>query len=229
MTQSLPPIQPRKQKNRSMIAIILAVLLHVLIAVIVYFSIFYNKPSSTEKSLQHTDERPLSISIIKEPQQASSDPTVTPIDAQNKVANKTATSTHKQKSITQSTTPQSNGSAIVEPSTNLAANNETVVLTESAGNNQQNSPVYTLKQTKEYQQLDTEIDKDNEQLSKLIGEVKRRNQSQIQQHQIEASSTKSTVETPLVQHDYPITPISPLAQSSTNKAPALTESLEADK
>ncbi len=84
-------------------------------------------------------------------------------------------------------------------------------------NTSSNQAEYKLKQTKETLQLDEEIDKDSEQLSKLIGEVKKRNQTQIQQHQLPKANQRPVDNAPTVQYDYPITPISPLPTSKNNE------------
>ena len=63
---------------------------------------------------------------------------------------------------------------------------------------------------------DADIDKDADQLSKLIGEVKKYNQSQIQQYQSDKPYNKSVTAAPSVQYDYRITPITSL--------PAVTDS-----
>lgn len=68
-------------------------------------------------------------------------------------------------------------------------------------------PEYKLKQTQKYKQLDAEIDKDSEQLSKLINEIKQRNQSQIEEHHLPKTTLKPVNNTATVPHDYPITPI----------------------
>ncbi len=68
-------------------------------------------------------------------------------------------------------------------------------------------PEYKLKQTQEYQQLDSDIDRDSEQLSKLINEIKQRNQGQIEEHHLPKTTLKPVNNTATVPHDYPITPI----------------------
>ena len=68
-------------------------------------------------------------------------------------------------------------------------------------------PEYKLKQTQEYKQLDADIDRDSEQLSKLINEIKQRNQSQIEEHHLPKTTLKPVNNIATVPHDYPITPI----------------------
>lgn len=62
-----------------------------------------------------------------------------------------------------------------------------------------------------YEALDADIDKDNEQLSKLITEVKKRNQSQIQQHQLPNDNINNQ---PTVEYGYRITPLTAEKESS---------------
>jgi len=76
---------------------------------------------------------------------------------------------------------------------------------------------------------DADIDKDADQLSKLIGEVKKYNQSQIQQYQTDTPSNKSATATPSVKYDYPITPITSPPSSSANKNQTIPESSESDR
>ncbi|WP_435980562.1 hypothetical protein [Psychrobacter sp. DM4] len=77
------------------------------------------------------------------------------------------------------------------------------------------SQIFIKKQTQDTQQLDADIEKDNEQLSKLIDEVKKRNQAQIKQHQLPKTTQKPVDSAPDVQHDYVITPITPLLDDDT--------------
>lgn len=89
---------------------------------------------------------------------------------------------------------------------------------ESTANKPPAQAEYKLKQTQEYQQLDKDIDQDNKQLSKLIDEVKKRNQSQIQQHHLPKAGETPSDNTPRVQHDYPITPITSLSPKDAQAA-----------
>lgn len=82
--------------------------------------------------------------------------------------------------------------------------------TGSAIDNQETDANYKLQPSQAYQQLDADIDKESEQLSKLIDEVKQRNQSQIQQHQTPTSETGNLIHTPSLKRDYPIIPINSL-------------------
>lgn len=235
MTQPLPPNQAKRQKNKSMMAIVLAVLLHVLIAIILYVAIFNDTPSSTLGSSPFNEQRPISaIATTAEDQPTSSNTLIEP-DASKDIAissaetpnnkkvpdnsdslvTKNAAIDKKQKSTNDSITQQNNDSYTPNQSANLSTDNKDAALEESTLDNQQNLPEYRLKQTKQYQQLDAEIDKDAEQLSKLIDEVKKRNQQQIKQQQVDAPKAKNTAVAPptnSVVHDYPITPITPLSE-----------------
>lgn len=78
---------------------------------------------------------------------------------------------------------------------------------------------YNLQQSQEYQELEEEVDDDNEQLAKLINQVKARNQSQIQQHQQQQDTANigslNSAEPQLV-IDYPVTAI----QSPSDNQPS---------
>ena len=248
MTQLLPPSNRlKKSKDRSSIAIILAVSIHVLVAVVIYFTVFNDKKSSADESLLNNNGL-ISTSVIEEngptPSDSKKDMAAQSIDLQknetntaginmtanteNNLANKNALSTQEPTSIVQNAAQQ-DGSASVEQASRLNANNNLKPNTDLVLDTQQEQPEYTLKKTKEYQQLDADIDKDTERLSKLIGEVKNYNQSQIQQYKADTHSNKSATATPSVQYDYPITPITPLPSSSANKNQMVPESLESDR
>ncbi len=252
MTQSLPPSNRLKRpKDRSSLAIMLAVFIHILVAVIIYFTVFNDKKSSADESLLNNNGL-ISTSVIEEngptPSDSKKDMAAQSIDLQknetntaginmtantennlaNNLANKNALSTQEPTSIVQNAAQQ-DGSASVEQASRLNANNNLKPNTDLVLDTQQEQPEYTLKKTKEYQQLDADIDKDTERLSKLIGEVKNYNQSQIQQYKADTHSNKSATATPSVQYDYPITPITPLPSSSANKNQMVPESLESDR
>lgn len=248
MTQLLPPSnQLKRPKDQSSLAIILALFIHILVAIIIYFTVFNDKKPSTEESVVNNNDL-ISTSAIE-------DYGLTPFDSkkdmatqssnlqtnakntvdinmtantENNLANKNALSTQEQKSIVQNAAQQ-DGSASVEQASRLNANNNLKPNTELVLDTQREQPEYTLKQTKEYQQLDADIDKDTEQLSKLIGEVKNYNQSQIQQSQTDTPSNKNAMVTPSVKYDYPITPITPLPSSSANKTQIMNETSESDR
>lgn len=228
MTQSLPPSNRLKRpKDRSSLAIMLAVFIHILVAVIIYFTVLNDKKSSTEESPLNNNGL-ISASVIEENGPTLSDSkkdmaaqssdlqkngTNTAdinmtANTENNLANKNTLSTQEPTSIVQNAVQQ-DGSVSVEQASRLNANNNLKPNTDLVLDTQQEQPEYTLKQTKEYQQLDADIDKDTERLSKLIGEVKNYNQSQIQQSQTDTPSNKSATVTPSVKYDYPITPITP--------------------
>ena len=228
MTQLLPPSNRlKKSKDRSSLAIMLAVFIHILVAVIIYFTVLNDKKSSTEESPLNNNGL-ISASVIEENGPTLSDSkkdmaaqssdlqkngTNTAdinmtANTENNLANKNTLSTQEPTSIVQNAVQQ-DGSVSVEQASRLNANNNLKPNTDLVLDTQQEQPEYTLKQTKEYQQLDADIDKDTERLSKLIGEVKNYNQSQIQQSQTDTPSNKSATVTPSVKYDYPITPITP--------------------
>lgn len=238
MDQPLPPNPPIKKptrtNNQSIIAIILAILLHVLIVAIIYFSIFHNEESPRSEQLSRSDEQPLPAVIITETKPKSpSDITVLTNKAE--VSTNDSTPTNQLKTVSQ--TPiinqksPSKNTAALDSSTAEPSNNDKAIHTGLSINDDSSLPEYRLKKTKEYEQLDEDIDKDSEQLSKLIDEVKKRNQQQIEQQQTTLSDTQSTPkpvektapnssvqkpkpqkeEVPLsTNNDYPITPIKSL-------------------
>ena len=248
MTQLLPPSNRlKKSKDRSSIAIILAVSIHVLVAVVIYFTVFNDKKSSTEEPLLNNNGL-ISASVIEEneltPLDSEKDMATQSSDLQKEgtntadinmtanteknLADKNVVTTQKTKSIVQNE-GQKDSSASIEQASRLNANNNLKPNTDLVLDTQQEPPEYTLKQTKEYQQLDADIDKDADQLSKLIGEVKKYNQSQIQQYQTDTPSNKSATATPSVKYDYPITPITSPPSSSANKNQTIPESSESDR
>lgn len=218
---SLPPISAKKQKNRSMIAIVMAIMLHILIAVIVYFSVFDKKISSTLGSVSDTNRHPILKATEVKPQ-------ILPALIENKksqapqssepISNYDTTNSYKvatdtQRKLINTTVEITTKEAIPVNNTQSQAQEKKSVVSPtdessigSIPDNQNNRAEYTLKQTKEYEALDAEIDKDNEQLSKLIIEVKKHNQSQIQQHQLPSGNINNQ---PTVEYGYPITPITP--------------------
>ena len=235
MTQPLPPSNRLKKPNdRSSIDIMLAVLIHVLVAVVIYFTVFDDKKSSTEESVVNNNDL-ISTSAIEDdgltPFDSKKDMATPSNDLQtnktstadidmasnteNNVANKNTVIAQEPMSLVQNTAQQGSSSSI-EQASKLNANNNLKPNADLVLDTQREQPEYTLKQTKEYQQLDADIDKDTEQLSKLIGEVKSYNQSQIQQYQSDKPYNKSVTAAPSVQYDYRITPITSL--------PAVTDS-----
>lgn len=231
-----PPIKkPTRTNKQSIIAITLAVLLHILVVAIIYFSVFQDKVPSTSEQLSTNTEQPLPTVIITENKPESSTDKAK-LTTKKDTAPDSNTPPASLKTVNQ--TPNINKKS---PSKNTASQDNTTVKpanvdektanTDLATNNQPSTPEYTLKKTKEYEQLDEDIDKDSEQLSRLIDEVKKRNQQQIEQQQTTLSDTQSTPkpvektapnssvqkpkpqkeEVPLsTNNDYPITPIKSL-------------------
>lgn len=216
MTQSLPPPSAKLSKDKTTIAIILAVLVHILLASIVYFTVFNKENTSSPDDSQISNNQLPSKDIAEDQLIVAedlplSDTTATvamPSDQVDdntdnvKAANVGRNSAVKVKNDTFAIRDESN----IEPPMN---DNRIVSNSESTPSN---SSEYELKKTQEYQQLDDDIDKNNEQLSKLIGEIKKYNQNNIQQHQGNEAPKQpapSLTPAPSVQYDYPITPIDP--------------------
>lgn len=230
MAQSLPPKppinKPVRPKDKSVMAIILAVLLHVLVAVIVYFTVFHDKKTSTSEPLSLNNESSPPAAIITEDQQLSpsnitvSEPKVNPSSANNTKSDSSKTvnknpAVNQDKAVTvQSKTVKDNDDDITEAIATAPSNNDKAAATDLARTDQLAASEYKLKQTRETQQLDADIDKESEQLSKLINEVKNRNQQQINQHSsnIPSAQPKSATDPnhSTIKQDYPIMPIPPL-------------------
>ena len=262
MTQHLPSsTPPAKPKDRSVLAIVLAVLLHILIAIIIYFTVFddHNSKSTDSTSALEQSESPSVVETIEKPPSSASDETVTADNKEEEATTqsgaiskqvssdhtKTAAATNntvatkntaaietaaiKKPSSTQNNASKTNDNLRAEP----ALSNENQTRLKSAIDNQDSTPEYTLKKTKEYDALDTEIDKDSEQMAKLIDEVKKRNQQQIEQQRTntlgsqpipnpvpkpstvpseQRSQTKTDATSSPSNGDYPITPIKPLGE-----------------
>lgn len=199
----------KRIKDSSMMATVLAISLSLLIAAIAYFAIFTDKPAVIPKDSKPINERPISTSTVKDNQLIPPDDSVVAKDSPD--------------ISDQSDKPQKPQTVEENSSVKQVADlkvNKTTTRTETIEKSQQNPPEYTVKQTEKYQQLDANIDEDNEQLAGLIDEVKKRNQSQIQQHQLPKADTSINNTTPAPQADsnYPITPITP-SLTDNNKTP----------
>ena len=237
MTQRSPsPTPPTKPKDRSMLAIVLAVMLHIVVAVIIYFAVFDDKsskpttltpalePSASPSVVKTVEKPPLSLTeeeatsqTVPESNQVSSNNAKTAAGANSNVATKKTVPIKSTPSLAEDNATRTNSNARTEPA--------------FTDDSQDRTPEYTLKKTKEYETLDTEIDKDSEQLAKLIDEVKKRNQQQIEQQRTntlgsqsipnsvpkpaavtseQRPQSKTDTTSPPSNGDYPITPIKPL-------------------
>lgn len=234
MTQHLPPpTPPIKPKDRTVLAIVLAILLHLLMAIIIYFTVFADKPSNPEAPTKPS----VDISTVSKAPKAEPTDNIASDDIENTTqpstmpapsnsSNKTAVI--NQQIVSNSTMDIQDQPPQIKDNNNAEASvltsNDNVPATKKPTPNDQNKQAeYTLKKTEEYQQLDDDIDADSEQLSKLITEVRQRNQAQIQQHQIDKQT--NTDNTPMVEYDYPITPIT----SAPIPATSSTEDKSTDK
>lgn len=233
MTQPVPPIQSSRPKYKSMMAIILAILLHVVIAIIIYVTVFDHKSRSpSETSLLTDTSTSASISQNGQPLNAITTSAINPTETSNISAdnannavsdNARSAQSRQAATLSQRSSPTENNDISDDKRATSDLKpmaNDTVASTDSASITEQTPAEYQLKTTKEYQELDKDIDKDNEQLSKLIGEIKNYNQSQIQQHQVHKAPyvPAPSPPAPSVQYDYPITPITP--QPTIDNVPA---------
>lgn len=238
---SIPPSKI-KSKERTFFAILLAVIVHLMIAVIVYFTVFYNKNPS-QSVLPHSIKQPVNqtmyLEMTEEVQTADSAIPTNPINSDETPAQTLATQTANPTDPSEATngkqaaTELATGGAAEALSTSSESDNnrpaalnpltpatiseaERALATTDTANP---TAEYKLKKTEEYKRREAEIDEDNEQLSKLINEVKRRNQTQIQQHQTPKPAPRNTEDTPVITPDYPITPIIP-STAVESEAPA---------
>lgn len=226
MASSIPPQLDKTTKDRTTVAIVLTVLLHVLFAAIIYFTVFAK--DSTVDPLSNAIEHSVTTPSLAIPTEAE-------ITGKQKATLQTAASAPAQESDSATANERANSNkgdaeqatdstTAQKPVTTLPnnSNKNTSVIDERAENQvsnpnstlkaseQNNSSDYQLQRTQEYDNLEAEIERDSEQLSKLIAEVKKYNQNQIQQHR----SPSMTAVTPSQQRpstasdDYPLAPTS---------------------
>lgn len=249
------PTPTSKPKDQPILTIVLALLLHVLLAIVVYFTVFDHKKTSESQALINKDQPITSKPMITEDTQitfdqivvdqttvddtevftakvsANTEPTASAAPVSN---NNTATQNRKPQEHKPSQKPTSSqkSSMVENSSASLSDDSDdlsvTTINNRAVNGEQQNMSEYQLQQTQETQQLNADIDKDSEQLSKLINEVKQRNQQQIDAQRAAMLSVQPTsiansvAETPLTERpsdltdDYPTTPITP---NHTNNKP----------
>ncbi|WP_250162891.1 hypothetical protein [Psychrobacter sp. WY6] len=221
MPKSLPPTKPVRPRDKSMLAIVLAVLLHIVVGIVIYFTVFDKERPITVPTVTADNKQSVSAAMVADEKLSAANPK----DLIDQIESSKSVNSHKKNSASVSTNNTSanesttskqkpevitNSRDTVAPTVTLSKNDNIITDVESTTNKTPAQAEYKLKQTQEYQQLDKDIDQDNEQLSKLIDEVKKRNQSQIQQHHLPKASETPSDNTPRVQHDYPITPITSL-------------------
>ena len=194
------PQAPIKLKDRTIIAVALAVGLHLLLAALIYFFVFNNNTLPDESG----DNKAATPTFIVT--KAHTDSATTDAAADIKIETHDATTeTHdvkKVESIKDPITankpqkPKSVSQEIKQPNhvdTTAAAPNAAITNSPAAPKTpdvQSDAPVYQLKPTQEYEQLDDDIEQDSEQLAELIGEIKDRNQRQIEQRQSEMANAQ---------------------------------------
>lgn len=222
MTQHIPSFSSKKAKDRKVLAIVLAILLHILIGLTIYFTLFDHKESEV---ISLTDE-PVAVSKLKKSSPITTSPKENPISLSNHsqennsltdTANKTTADTKNKppsKNPLPTITPIK--SSTIQSTTQKDAQDRKIKAlktndTGSVIDNQETDDNYKLQPNQAYQQLDADIEKESEQLSKLIDEVKQRNQSQIQQHQAHKTTPRNNDDTSVSKPDHPITPINSLA------------------
>lgn len=245
MAQSLPPTKP---KGKLTIYIIMSILLHVLGALVLYLTVFNeqstSKPTSSidkqkpyapiivnDKQVSPVNQEPLTISVNEQrskalpPNNTNKKSAQVIVDTKSIKANKPIGSVDDSKQATtlktQSSIEKPNNSFVEELASTPTMTTSIETDVKLTDNKSSNQPEYNLKKTQEYEQLDESIDKDSEQLAKLISEVKKRNQSQIQQHQAKKLSNqpkpKVTLNESDIVQDYPITPITPFNDPQNNQ------------
>ena len=227
MTQHISSISSKKAKDWKVPSIVLAILLHILIGLVIYFTLFNHKES---ESISLTDERSVEASRLKKssPITTSAKAKEDPINLsnhsqENNSLTDTAKTTADTRNKSHSKNPPPTTTPIITPTIQSTTqkdvqDREIKALktsdTGSAIDNQETDGNYKLQTNQAYQQLDADIDKESEQLSKLIDEVKKRNQNQIQQHQTPKTTPSDNNDASVFKPDYPITPINSLATES---------------
>lgn len=226
MNPPTPPRLVKKTKDRTVMAIVLTVLLHAVFAIIVYFTVFDKEaalqplpstidPSTTttlqtQPSLIAQEEAPLSTelsSLDKDTDKVR--PIKTTDISQKENEPKVANVATREKPIIDLPSKVVTDSSVVASSTEEKAFNS---INNLEINNKDKSVQYKLKQTQEYEKLEGEIEKDSEKLSELINEVKKYNQSKIQQHQTPITSDEKNSPSAV---DYANTPITNLSSEPT--------------
>lgn len=218
MTQPSPLARSRKPKDKSLLAITLAVLLHIVIAVVIYFSMFY-KTESIVTPTTKADQQPIEVvptttednntSSLNSDKSTSPNVTITDADKEHAIVYTNDHSTSKDLNAELEPKPASKiaNNPVAEQTSIAKSNDNSITTVDSTSDSRVNQSEYQLKQTQEYQQLDADIDKDSEQLSTLINEIKQRNQSQIQQHHATKTAPEPLNNSTAMQYEYPITPI----------------------
>ncbi|MBO1530098.1 hypothetical protein J3492_02585 [Psychrobacter sp. F1192] len=204
MTKQLFSLYGRKANNGTTLAIALALLLHIIIGFVIYFALFDPIESETAPP---THERPGADSISNKSWPSISiktsssndyshsqeynnlpDTAKTTVDTKNTLLSNNKTSTASTDDVLFAKTKTAPD---LQPNTTKTPSKKhtppsliTDDSAESAANGDQKLKANDTPQLNlEYQSLADDIDKDSEQLSTLINEIKQRNQQQIDMQQ----------------------------------------------
>lgn len=208
MVQPMPQA-PIKPKYRSAISITLAIGLHLLVAIVIYFLVFDNNtpttksdnieppknvPMITEARLDATHNaktQPIKSNVAKA--DANPDEQTNKRDAKSVETTKDHPVAHtaKKPQMTPQDSKPSNHDDTTVSSSKVAIKN-TANTAKNLEANQKSLPKSQLKKSQEYETLENDIDQDSEQLAKLIEEVKKRNQQQIEQQQSDMADAQIT-------------------------------------
>lgn len=233
MTKQLFSLSGRKANNGATLAIALALLLHIMLGFVIYFA-----DSISNKSWPPISTKTSSFNDYSHSQEYNSlpDTAKTTVDTKNTLLSNTKISTASTDDvlfIKTKTAPDLQSNTTKTPSKKHTPPLITDDSAESAANGDQKLKANDIPQPNlEYQNLADDIDKDSEQLSTLINEIKQRNQQQIDTQQalmletqpkLDATSKpKSKSEVILAEkepvsgltYDYPTTPTADLQQTA---------------
>lgn len=203
MTKQLFSLSDRKANNGTILAIALALLLHIIIGFVIYFALFdpiesetapptHERPgadSISNKSWPSINTKKSSFNNYSHSQEYNNllDNAKTTVDTKNTLLSNNKTSTAPTDDMLFAKTKTAPD---LQPNTTKTQSKKhtppliTDDSAESAANGDQKLKAnHTPQPNLEYQNLADDIDKDSEQLSTLINEIKQRNQQQINTQQ----------------------------------------------
>lgn len=184
--------------HKTITAIILIALLSIGIAVILYVTFFDHLDDhshQTSKEAKH-----IATDGFDQPTVTFNKSTPSPLimsDDNNEIHNDKKTNELKNNNDSSLLTPKSDLKTSPTPPQDAIINNDnpyisnkTNIVNEAKNKSAKAATIEPSKSTKTYEQLDDDIEQDSEQLAELIGEIKDRNQRQIEQRQSEMTNAQ---------------------------------------